>query len=344
MNEKLLSAGEGGNMIISASRRTDIPRFHSDWMVNRVRSGYVDVRNPMFPSQVSRYSLSPDIVDGIVFWTKDPEPMLPKLDEFSAYNYYFQFSLTSYGKDVESGLRNKHDLIMTFKELASRIGAERVNWRFDPILLNGRYSLDYQLRAFNTIAAELNGYTEKVTISFIDEYNFSGRSVYKSVGTDGVAAEQQNYLAERMSAIAHDNGMAIDTCAEAVDLEKYGIQHARCVDSRIFERIGNCRLSRLKTRYEELAKDKAQRKECCCIESIDIGWPNTCANGCKYCYATPDPEGLAHTMGLCDTESSMLCGHVDPSVDKIKDHRGTGDARDRSFKFGSPEAQLDLEL
>lgn len=332
-------------MIISASRRTDIPRFHSEWMANRVLDGFVDVRNPMFPSQVSRYSLSPDVVDGIVFWTKDPEPMLGKLGAFSDYSYYFQFSLTSYGKDVEGGLRDKHDLIKTFVKLSEMIGPERVMWRFDPILLNSRYSPDYQLRAFKTIASELSGYTKKVTISFIDEYKFGGRSVYSSVGTDGVAAEQQNYLAERMSAIAHENNMAIDTCAEAVDLEKYGIQHARCIDSRVFERIGGCRLSRLKTRYEELSKDKAQRKECCCIESIDIGWPNTCANGCKYCYATTNLEELARNMReLCDPKSSLLCGHADPTTDNIKDHRGTGGARDRSFKFGTSETQLELNL
>lgn len=329
-------------MIISASRRTDIPRFHSDWMVNRVREGFVDVRNPMFPSQVSRYSMSPDVVDGIVFWTKDPEPMLDKLGEFSDYSYYFQFSLTSYGRDVESGLRNKHDLIETFKRLSGLIGPERVMWRFDPILLNEKYSPEYQIRAFNTIASELRGSTRKVTISFIDEYRFGDRSIYESVGTDGVTADQQNSLAEQMSAIARDNGMAIDTCAEAVDLGRYGIQHARCVDSRVFERLDGCKLSRLKTRYEELAKDKSQRKECCCIDSIDIGWPNTCANGCKYCYATPDPKRLAHDMRLCDPTSSLLCGHVDPVADRIKDHRGTGDARDRSFKFGSSQTQFDF--
>lgn len=331
-------------MIISASRRTDIPRLHSEWMVNRIREGFVDVRNPMFPSQISRYSMSPDIVDGMVFWTKDPQPMLSKLGAFSDYSYYFQFSLTSYGKDVEAGLRNKFELIETFKELAGMIGPERVMWRFDPILLNKKYSPEYQLRAFNTIASELNGYTKKVTISFIDEYRFSGRSIYESVNTTGVSADQQNCLAEQMSAIAHSNGMAIDTCAEAVDLEKYGIQHARCVDSRVFERLDGCRLSRLKTRYEELAKDKAQRKECCCIESIDIGWPNTCANGCRYCYATPDPQRLAADMRLCDPKSSLLCGHIDPSVDRVTDHRGTGDARDRSFKYGSPQTQLGLDL
>lgn len=331
-------------MIISASRRTDVPRFHVEWMVNRVREQYVDVRNPLFPSQVSRYSLSPDVVDGIVFWTKDPEPMLDRLDEFSDYSYYFQFSLTSYGKDVESGLRNKYDLIETFKQLSGIIGPERVMWRFDPILLNEKYSLDYQLRAFNTIASELNGSTKKVTISFIDEYRFGGRSIYESVNTSGISADQQNYLAERMSAIAHENGMKIDTCAEAIDLERCGIHHARCVDSRVFERLDNCKLSRLKTRYEELSKDKAQRKECCCIESIDIGWPNTCANGCKYCYATPNPDRLRETMAACDPKSSLLCGYIDPRFDKVKDHRGTGDTRDRSYRFWPSPTQLGLDF
>lgn len=331
-------------MIISASRRTDIPRFHSEWMVKRVEEGFVDVRNPMFPTQVSRYSLSPDIVDGIVFWTKDPTPMFDKLEAFSDYPFYFQFSLTPYGKDIESGLRDKHDLIKTFQQLSSKIGSDRVNWRFDPILLSKRYPIEYHLRAFSTIASKLRGFTEKVTISFIDEYSLNGKSVYSSVGTTGITVEQQNHLAEQLSRIAHENEMAIDTCAEAIDLEKYGIEHARCVDSRIFEKIGGCKLSRLKTRYEELGKDKAQRKECHCIDSVDIGWPNTCANGCKYCYATTNAGSLAQNMRLCDPNSTILCGSIDPFMDKVKDHRGTQDARDRSFRFNRPCAQPTLGL
>ena len=262
-------------MIISASRRTDIPKYYSEWLVNRIKEGYVDVRNPMYVSQVSRYSLSPEIVDGIVFWTKDPAPMLKRLDEFSEYSYYFQFSLTPYGKDIECNLPDKHELINTFKELSLRIGSDRVIWRYDPILLNRKYSIEYQIRAFGKIAKELSGYTKKVTISFIDEYNFGGRSVYSSLQTGEIAVAQQNLLAEKISELARENGMSVDTCAEKNDLQKYGIEHARCVDSRIFERLNGCKLSRLKTRYEELAKDAAQRKECHCVDSVDIGWPNT---------------------------------------------------------------------
>ena len=331
-------------MIISASRRTDIPKFHSDWLLNRFSEGFVDVRNPLFPSQVSRYNLNPTVVDGIVFWTKDPSPMFGKLRHFSEYNYYFQFSLTPYGRDIESGLPDKHGLIKVFQQLSGIIGPSRINWRFDPILLNGKYSLDYQLRAFRAIANELKGFTTNVTISFIDEYIFGSKSVYNTVSTDGIDVIQQNYLAERIANIAGENGMTVDTCAEAVDLDRFGIKHARCVDSRIFEKLAGCKLSRLKTRYEELGKDKAQRKECHCIESIDIGWPNTCENGCQYCYATTCDDELKRCFAACDPTSTLLCGTVDPSRDKIKDHRGTGDSRDRSYKFNPFSEQLTLGI
>ena len=331
-------------MIISASRRTDIPKYYSEWLVNRIKEGYVDVRNPMYVSQVSRYSLSPEIVDGIVFWTKDPAQMLKRLDAFSEYSYYFQFSLTPYGKDLESNLPDKHELINTFKELSSRIGSDRINWRYDPILLNGKYSIEYQIRAFEKIATELNGYTKNVTISFIDEYNFGGRSVYHSVQTQEIVAAQQILLAEKIAEIACDNGMTVDTCAEKIDLQKFGIEHARCVDSRIFERLNGCKLSRLKTRYEELAKDAAQRKECHCVDSIDIGWPNTCLNGCKYCYAISSEAKLEQNIKNYNPTSSLLCGEIDPQNDLVTDHRGRGDERDRSFKFGKDTEQLSFDI
>jgi hypothetical protein len=331
-------------MIISASRRTDIPKYYSEWLVNRIKEGYVDVRNPMNASQVSRYSLRSEIVDGIVFWTKDPAPMLKRLNALYEYSYYFQFSLTPYGKDIEGNLPDKHELINTFKELSSRIGSDRVNWRYDPILLNDKYSMEYQIRAFGKIATELNGYTNKVTISFIDEYNFGSRSVYNSLQTGEITIAQQNLLAETIVEIARDNGMSVDTCAEKIDLQKYGIGHARCVDSRIFERLNRCKLSRLKSRYEELAKDTAQRKECHCVESIDIGWPNTCLNGCKYCYATTSRFKLEENIKKFNPDSSLLCGEIDEQNDRITDHRGRGDNRDRSFKFGTTEEQLSLDV
>lgn len=319
-------------MIISASRRTDIPKFFSEWMENRVKEGFVDVRNPMWDKQVSRYSLSPDIVDGIVFWTKDPGPMLKRLNAFNDYSYYFQFTLTPYGKDVEGNMPDKRDLIKTFKELSSRIGSDRIIWRYDPILLNSKYEVDYIIRAFKTIASELNGYTKQVVISFLDEYNFGGRSIYASLNAEEIVTAQKNQMAEQISAIARENGMIVGTCAEKINLEEYGIEHARCVDGRIFEKLHGCKLSRFKRTYEELAKDAAQRKECLCVESIDIGWPNTCINGCKYCYATTSEVDLANNIKKYNLKSTLLCGELSEG-EKVTDHRGSGDQRDRSFKF-----------
>jgi len=329
-------------MIISASRRTDIPNYYSEWFVNRIKEGYVDVRNPMHSTQVSRYSLDSEIIDGIVFWSKDPAPMLKRLDELFEYSYYFQFSLTPYGKDIEGNLPDKNEIVNTFKELSSRIGSDRVNWRYDPILLNNKYSVAYHIRAFGKIAAALKGYTEKVTISFIDEYNFGGRSIYNSIQTGEISVAQQNLLAEKISEIARENSMSVDTCAEKIDLQKYGIEHARCVDSRIFERLNGCKLSRLKTRYEELAKDNAQRKDCHCVESIDIGWPNTCLNGCKYCYVTSSQFKLEENIKKYNPDSSLLCGEIDEQNDRLTDHRGRGGNRDRTFKFDEEQLSLDV--
>ena len=140
-------------MIISASRRTDIPAFYAEWFANRVREGFVCVRNPMNAHQVSRVSLDPALVDCIVFWTKNPAPMLEHLDAFAAYPYYFQATLTGYGRDVEGNLPDKHEVLLpAMKELAHRIGPERVVWRYDPILFNEKYTPQYHLRAVREIA------------------------------------------------------------------------------------------------------------------------------------------------------------------------------------------------
>lgn len=157
-------------MIISASRRTDIPAFYSEWFLNRIKEGYAIVRNPMNNKPV-RILLSPDIVDCIVFWTKNPIPMIPRLDELKDYCYYFQFTLTGYGRDVEANLPDKkNELIPAFKQLSDKIGPERVIWRYDPILINEKYSMEYHIEAFSYLASSLKGYTEKCVISFVDMY------------------------------------------------------------------------------------------------------------------------------------------------------------------------------
>lgn len=265
-------------MIVSASRRTDIPSHYSDWFYDRIKDGFVFVRNPRNFHQVRKINLAPDVVDGIVFWTKNPIPMLDRLDELKNYKYYFQFTITPYGKDIEPNLPSKADeIVSAFKRLSDIIGAERVIWRYDPILISERYSVDYHIHAFGRIAKELHSYTQKVTISFIDEDYRCVKNNIKELALLDFPYETQVELSSKFAEIAHSYGLAIDTCAEKIDLLKYGIEHAKCVDDRLFARLLGYSLS--------VKKDKAQRAECGCVTSIDIGMYNTCRNGCRYCYA-----------------------------------------------------------
>ena len=291
-------------MIISASRRTDIPTYYSEWFFNRLREGYVLVRNPMNARQISRISLSPEAVDGIVFWTKNPVPMLSRLGELEPYPYYFQFTLTAYGRDVEPNLPGKNGvLIPAFQELSRMAGRERVVWRYDPIFLSDRYTVEYHCRYFRVLAAKLGEYTEKCTVSFLDFYRSTARNM-RSLHIREMTAAQQREMMERFSEIAGEYGLYIDTCSEAISLEDLGISHASCVDRERLERIGGYRL--------KVGRDRNQREECGCAASVDIGAYDTCGNGCLYCYATDSPPRAAERVRAHRPDSPILFGTVGP--------------------------------
>lgn len=291
-------------MIISASRRTDIPTYYSEWFFNRLREGDVLVRNPMNARQISRISLSPEAVDGIVFWTKNPVPMMSRLGELKPYLYYFQFTLTAYGRDVEPNLPGKNGvLIPAFQELSRMAGRERVVWRYDPIFLSDRYTVEYHCRYFRVLAAKLGEYTEKCTVSFLDFYRSTARNM-RSLHIREMTAAQQREMMERFSEIAGEYGLYIDTCSEAISLEDLGISHASCVDRERLERIGGYRL--------KVGRDRNQRKECGCAASVDIGAYDTCGNGCLYCYATDSPPRAAERVRAHRPDSPILFGTVGP--------------------------------
>ena len=208
-------------MIISASRRTDIPAYYPDWFCNRIREGYVCVRNPMNFHQVSRTSLSPDVVDGIVFWTKNPLPLMPRLEELQGYPFYFQFTLTPYGKDVEPGVPSKNDVILpAFQELSRQIGPERVIWRYDPILFTDRYTMDYHITFFSQLARRLEGYTRKCIISFVDLYRNTQTNM-SGLGFAPLTEKEIVELAQRLADIAGKHHLVLETCAEQIDLSPY---------------------------------------------------------------------------------------------------------------------------
>ncbi len=299
-------------MIISASRRTDIPSYYSEWLVNRLKEKYVLVRNPMNIHQVSKIDLSSDVVDAIVFWTKNPTPMLSYLDQIEDYTYYFQFTLSAYGPDVERNLPSKNKIIIpTFQQLSKEIGKEKVIWRYDPIFFNEQYSMEYHCKYFEVLASKLGDYTEKCTVSFMDMYRNTERNV-KSLSIVKDTYEIQVELLQRFVEIAKEYGLYIDTCAEIGDFHKIGVEHAHCIDRERIERIGGFKLN--------VDKDTNQRAECGCVASIDIGAYNTCKNGCLYCYANYSSNTVEKNFGMHNPKSPLLFGEID-STDVIKERK-----------------------
>lgn len=312
-------------MIISASRRTDIPTYYSEWFLKRIKAGYVYVRNPMNPHQVSQINLSPEVVDGIVFWTKNSTPMLDRLVELNNYMYYFQFTLNSYGVDVEENIPNKSKVVIpAFQRLSDSIGPDRVIWRYDPIFLSKVYTVDYHIRYFEELAKRLSPYTKKCTISFLDLYRNTEKNI-AILAPDELSMERQTQLAKTIAEIAHSYGLRIDTCAEEIDLSQYGIEHAKCIDDRLFSQLLQCPL--------EIKKDKNQRLGCGCVESVDIGAYNTCRNGCKYCYANYSGKAVCMNSRNHNPDSPLLIGQIG-SDDEIKERK--------MFSYKTNQIQFDL--
>lgn len=302
-------------MIISASRRTDIPAFYADWLFNRLSEGLVVTRNPFNANQLTKLHLDAEHVDAIVFWTRDPRPMLPRLNvlDASGIPYYFQFTITPYGQDLEPGMpSDKRPVIDAFVELAAHVGPERVIWRYDPILFSDKYTQDFHEHAFERCASLLEGSCERVVISFLDmDYRNT-----KRIGTlgisDGSDAEKVA-LATFVAASARQHGMAVQSCAENIDLAACGITHGCCIDPDLIEHICGRALA-----SKGRKKDKNQRPACGCVASTDIGVYNTCLHGCAYCYANFSPGAIASNRRKHDPASPVLIGTCEADALEFK--------------------------
>ena len=288
-------------MIVSVSRRTDIPAFYSEWFFNRLKEGFVYVQNPMNPKQVSNITLTPETVDCFVFWTKNAKPMLKHLDELEGYKYYFQFTITGYKSDVEKGVSNKTEIIKTFKTLSNKIGKERVILRYDPIFLSKEYTIDYHVRAFSKLCSQLDGYTNKCVISFIDLYKKTERNT-KHLNIINMTMEDINLIADKFSKIAKEHNIKIETCSESYDLTAYGIGKGKCIDDNVISDVIG---------YEvNVKKDDTQRDVCGCVKSIDIGQYNTCRHHCLYCYANFNKIQVDENFKLHNKNYPLMVGKV----------------------------------
>lgn len=284
-------------MILSVSRRTDIPAFYSDWFFKKLEEGFVLVPNPINLSKIAKVKLEPlkirsittnflgeravemqGTIEGIVFWTKNPRPMLDKMDKLKEYKYYFLYTLNPYPQHIEANLPTLKERIESFKELSKHCP---VIWRYDPILLADGIDVSWHINQFENLCKELKGYTKHCKISFvIESYKGCSNSVYAPT------LQQKHEILLTFSKIAKENDIQIEACAEGGDWSKYEIVPSKCIDGEIFEEM----LTEKFKEQEIIVKRKnnkldGQRRHCCCMPSIDIGRYDTCRHGCNYCYA-----------------------------------------------------------
>lgn len=285
-------------MIINTGQRTDIPAFYSEWFANRLKKGFVCVRNPYNPNQVSRYRLDPSVVDVIGFCTKNPAPMFPYMGLLKNYGQYWFVTITPYGRDIEPNVPDKHKLLEDFQKLSKIVGIKSVGWRYDPIFISEKYTSDYHLHAFEQIVSTLDGYTKTVVISFIDLYPKVRKNFPEA---QEVTKEMRLLLGRRMIEIAAAHGMTVKPCAEGDELAVFGADCGGCMRISDYEKaIG---------RQLNAPKRKGARAECACYLSCDIGAYNTCRHLCRYCYANAEAEKVLANSRRHDPASPFLIGN-----------------------------------
>jgi hypothetical protein len=285
-------------MIINTGQRTDIPAFYAEWFANRIKEGIVCVRNPFNPAQVSRYRLDPSVVDVIGFCSKNPAPFFPYMNLIKDYGQYWFVTITPYGKDIEPGVPDKHRILEDFKELSRMVGINSIGWRYDPILINDRYTVDYHLKAFEQMASSLCGYTNTVVISFIDLYEKVKRNFSEA---RSVSREDQYFLGKEIIKIATSFDMLVKPCGEGQFLSEFGADCRGCMTVATYEKAIGQKLI--------VPNKKPARKECACYISGDIGAYDSCGHLCRYCYANNDIAAVKRNMKLHDPNSPFLIGN-----------------------------------
>lgn len=302
-------------MIVNISRRTDIPAFYSEWLMNRIRAGFALTRNPFNAKQISRVSLQPEDTELLIFWTRNPDKLMPHLGELNSqgHRYFFQYTLTGYPRSIEGAVPRPHRAIESFKALSQLIGANKVIWRYDPILLSNQVDLAEHKRLFAKIASLLAGHTEQVIISFADFYRKTERNlaaVDNLICSDiTFQTEQLMVLSEFMAKTAAQAGMEIRTCGETLDLNHLNISDSKCIDEHYIKQLFDLDF--------DGKKDTGQREECGCIKSTDIGIYNSCLHQCSYCYATHNHQTAVANYQKHEAGSPFLIGGCEGVPDKL---------------------------
>lgn len=295
-------------MIISVSRRTDIPAFYAEWFINRINAGYCTVPNPFNTQQVMRISLAPQDVDVVVFWTRNPRPLFPRFRELDAlgFRYYFQVTLMDNPRLIDPRSPAGEAAVATLRELARYIGSERVIWRYDPIVFSEITPPEFHRECYARLARALRGSAARSVVSFLDLYGKTHRRMQamQAAGVRllpfDVSDPWLGNLLSDMAEIAAQNGMEVVSCAEVRDLQPFGIRPGKCIDDEYIQKVFGLEVTH--------TKDPGQRKACGCVISKDIGMYDTCLFGCQYCYATSSFERAARNYACHNPASPSLLG------------------------------------
>lgn len=289
-------------MILNTGGRTDTVQYYTEWLLNRFSEGYVLTRNPLFQNKVSRYELTPDKVDCVVFCSKNYKPLLPRLHEITdSFNTYFHYTITAYGRDIEPGVPSIEESMETLCELSRQVGRQRIAWRYDPVLLTEEYTIERHLQTFEHMAAVLAPYIDRCIFSFVEMYKKLQINMPELIP---LSTKDMDELACGMGAAAEKYGIHLQTCGTNGDYTRYGIHASGCMTLDILGAANGIEFKKL--------KHKGMRQGCHCIESRDIGAYDTCLNGCKYCYANKNPQKAFDNYKYHDPNSPLLLGHIRP--------------------------------
>ena len=319
-------------MILNTGGRTDSVQYYSEWLLNRFWEGYVLSRNPLFPNIVNRIERNPEVLDVVVFCSKDYRPILPRLHEISdRFNCYYHYTITAYGTDIEPRVPSIEESIRTLKALAAQVGPEKIAWRYDPVLLTEKYTIERQLETFDRMARELTPYVDRCIFSFVEMYKKVESNMPELVPLNDA---YRNELAESLGATAARFGFPIQTCGTDVDFSRFGIASSGCMTLDILGRANGVTFRKL--------KHKGIRAGCRCIETHDIGAYDTCLNGCKYCYANQNPRKAFENFRYHDPKSPLLLGNLKPGDTVTPGNQKSFLAAPPSARKKADDAQPDL--
>ncbi len=294
--------------------------------------GYALSRNPLFPNKVTRYELTPDKVDCVVFCSKNYKPILPRIHEITGrFPTYFHYTITAYGKDIEPGVPAIEESMETLITLSESVGRQRLAWRYDPVLLTKKYTIKQHLETFEHMAEKLAPYIDRCIFGFVEMYKKLESNMPELIP---LTMQDQDALAEGLGFIAQKYGIFLQTCGMHGDFTRYGIHSSACMTLDMLGKANGILFKDL--------KHKGGRQGCHCMESRDIGAYDTCMNGCKYCYANKNPQRAFENYKYHDSASPLLLGKPKPKDQLLQGAQKSFKAPLKPGKRGQTQREISI--